>query len=201
MRFVGPAMTLVPVSNAAWQPGAAQSFSLTMSTATSLSVTCHMPVRVFESCCQKTSPEPRRSFETAPNAISPSSSSASVDSQTAKRLLSKAPVSARTFRKLKRSERDAPGRPRPSTPSYGSKPKGSSDISVASTRPVRAQSWPSGPKQTMSSSGTPTRVPLPTGSSTPAPCPSAPFVLGAPCWLETLPPACPAVALAAESYG
>mmetsp|Transcript_92015 Transcript_92015/g.286846 ORF Transcript_92015/g.286846 Transcript_92015/m.286846 type:complete len:208 (-) Transcript_92015:76-699(-) len=185
MSLVGPAMTPVPVSKAAWIPWAPQMFSLAESTAMSLRVTCHSPVSVLESGCQTMYSELMRLSEAAPNVTSESSSSPSLASHTAKRLLSRAPALAKLPRKLKFAARDAPCKPRPNIPSYGSKLNGSSDISAASTRPALVQSSPPRPRQTVSCTGRPVRLPVPTDSLTASPS----ALESAPSALELVPAA------------
>mmetsp|Transcript_109957 Transcript_109957/g.355063 ORF Transcript_109957/g.355063 Transcript_109957/m.355063 type:complete len:219 (+) Transcript_109957:622-1278(+) len=172
INVAGPAITLVPVSNAAWQPCRPQRCKLVMSMATSLMVACHMPMSTLESGRQRVSREPIRSSLTPPKVISESSSSPSIESHTAKRLLSKASASARFPKKLKCPSSDVPSLPKPRIPSYEKRPNGSSDISVAATSSVCVQRLSSGPRQTLSSSTSPVRPPAPTRTRT-SPRPAA----------------------------
>mmetsp|Transcript_50799 Transcript_50799/g.146586 ORF Transcript_50799/g.146586 Transcript_50799/m.146586 type:complete len:209 (-) Transcript_50799:431-1057(-) len=163
---LGPPMTLVPVSKAATQPRSWQRPVREPSMTTSAMWRSHMPISGRASRCHITSGLPTRALSSEPNVISESSPSPSIANQTAKRSVSKTPAPARLPMKLKCLRKEMPGMPKPKMPSYGRRPNGSSDICKASTMPVWAHKFSSGPKQTLSLVKRPVTFPAPIAKRT-----------------------------------
>mmetsp|Transcript_27453 Transcript_27453/g.65238 ORF Transcript_27453/g.65238 Transcript_27453/m.65238 type:complete len:215 (-) Transcript_27453:336-980(-) len=162
---LGPAMTPVPVSKAAWQPDFfAQRPWRTRFTVRSFMATCHRPV-VVELTGSHAMSEPRRLEGMEPKETSESSRSSSVASHTAKRSFSSWCASARLPKKLYSLLRDSAGSPRPTMPSKGNKLNGSSDICTAVRNSVSAQIC-CGPRHTLSRAGRPAALPRPTARIT-----------------------------------